>query len=70
MTAQATTLDRAQRKAMYDRVQELIADELPMIALVSPNILVGARSGLGNFNPAILEHQTLWNVDELFWQAD
>ena len=69
MTGQATVLARDQRKRMYDRVQELIADELPMVALVSPNVLVGARSGLGNFRPAILDHQTLWNVEELYWKS-
>jgi len=67
MTEQATTLVYEERKAMYDRVQELMADELPMVPLVSRNILVGAKSNLGNFKPAILDHHTLWNIEELFW---
>jgi peptide/nickel transport system substrate-binding protein len=70
MERQLVTLDGAARKRLYDRVQQLVADNLPMIPLVSPNVLVGAKSGLGNFRPAILDPQVLWNVDELFWRPD
>jgi peptide/nickel transport system substrate-binding protein len=70
MQRQLVTLDGAARKRVYDRVQQLVADNLPMIPLVSPNVLVGARSGLGNFRPAILDPQVLWNIDELFWRPD
>ena len=68
MQRQLVTLDGAARKRLYDRVQQLVAENLPMIPLVSPNVLVGAKSGLGNFRPAILDPQVLWNVDELFWR--
>jgi len=70
MQRQLVTLDGAARKRLYDRVQQLVAENLPMIPLVSPNVLVGAKSGLGNFRPAILDPQVLWNVDELFWRPD
>jgi hypothetical protein len=49
-------------------VQELVAQHLPMVFLVSPNVLVGADRGLGNFRPVILDPQALWNVEELFWR--
>jgi len=68
MEEQMTTLDPRTRKQMYDRVQQLLADNLPLIYLASPNILVGAKRALGNFRPAVLDHYTLWNVEELFWQ--
>ncbi len=68
MERQSRTLDPAERKALYDRVQELVAENLPFIPLVSPNVLVGARPGLGNFRPAVLDHHTLWNADELYWR--
>ncbi len=66
---QLVELDPAVRKAKYDRVQEIIADTVPAIFLVSHDILVGAKVGLGNFRPAVLDHSTLWNADELFWEA-
>ena len=68
MREQLSTLDFAKRKRLYDRVQELVATSLPVICIASPNILVGAKSGLGNFRPAILDHYTLWNVEELYWR--
>jgi peptide/nickel transport system substrate-binding protein len=70
MRRQLTTLDTGARKKLYDRVQELVAQNLPLIVLASPNVLVGARKGLGNFRPAVLDHHTLWNIDELFWRPE
>ncbi|MGA8869562.1 MAG: ABC transporter substrate-binding protein [Candidatus Acidiferrales bacterium] len=66
MQQQLVTLDYAKRKRLYDRVQEIIAGNLPVICLVSPNILVGASDRVGNFQPAILDPYTLWNIDELY----
>jgi peptide/nickel transport system substrate-binding protein len=69
MEKQLSTRDYHQRKKMYDRVQEILAEQQPFICLASPDVLVGAREGLGNFQPAVLEHYTLWNVEELFWRT-
>jgi peptide/nickel transport system substrate-binding protein len=66
MESQMTTTDPAARKKLYDRVQALAAEHLPLIFLVSPNILVAAQSRVGNFRPAILEPYILWNADQLF----
>ena len=49
-------------------LQELVVENLPMIPLVSPNILVGAKKGLGNFRPALLDDYVLWNIEELYWK--
>ena len=68
MEQQLVTLDYAQRKSLYDRVQEIVAEELPVICLVSPNILVGAANRVGNFRPAILVPYALWNIEQLYVQ--
>jgi peptide/nickel transport system substrate-binding protein len=68
MQSQIATASQTERKALYDRVQQLVVDNLPFVPLVSPNVLVGARNGLGNFQPVILDHPTLWNADELYWK--
>jgi peptide/nickel transport system substrate-binding protein len=68
MQQQLITLDYAKRKRLYDRVQEIVADELPVICLVSPDILVGANNRVGNFHAAILDPYTLWNIDQLYIQ--
>ena len=68
MKRQLVTLHYAARKRLYDRVQHLVAEHLPLICLAAPHVLVGAKTGLGNFHPAVLDHQTLWNVEELYWR--
>jgi peptide/nickel transport system substrate-binding protein len=66
MKRQLVTLDYKERKRLYDRVQELVAQNMPIIPLVSPNVLAGAKHDIGNFRPVILDHNTLWNVEEIF----
>jgi peptide/nickel transport system substrate-binding protein len=66
MEKQLSTLKPEARKALYDRVQEIVASDLPVISLVSPNTLVAAKYKLGNFRPAVLDPHTLWNSEELF----
>jgi len=44
-----------------------MAEQQPMIALVSASILVGAKRNLQNFQPALLDPYTTWNLDHLYW---
>jgi peptide/nickel transport system substrate-binding protein len=66
LEAQLTATSYEQRKQLYDRVQEILAEYQPMIFLASPDILVGAKNTVGNFHPAVLEPYVLWNVEQLF----
>lgn len=66
MKQQQTETNAARRKDIYDKVQELIAKNLPVVFLVSPHILVGAKADIGNFRPALLPSYTLWNAEELY----
>jgi peptide/nickel transport system substrate-binding protein len=66
MNQQLTTLNYETRKRLYDQVQQIVAQNLPVICLASPDILVGAKDRIGNFHPAILDPYALWNVEELY----
>jgi peptide/nickel transport system substrate-binding protein len=66
MQQQMVTLDYVKRKLLYDRVQQLISQNLPFIFLATPHILTGADSQVGNFRPGVLDPYTLWNADELY----
>lgn len=66
MEQQLTATSSAQRKKLYDRVQEILVERQPMIFLASPDILVGAKKNIGNFRPAVLEPYVLWNVEQLY----
>ena len=67
MRRQMVTRDYTERKRLFDRVQEILVENQPLVALVSPNLLVGARKNLANFKPALLEPNTLWNIEQLYW---
>jgi peptide/nickel transport system substrate-binding protein len=68
MELQLVTPGYQQRKKLYDRVQEILAENQPMIFLASPDILVGAKNSLANLRPAVLEPYVLWNVDQLYFR--
>lgn len=66
MEQQLATASYEQRKKLYDRVQEILSENQPMIFLASPDILAGAKNAVGNFHPAVLEPYVLWNAEQLF----
>jgi ABC-type transport system substrate-binding protein len=70
MRQQTTVLGYKKRKQMYDRVQELIATYDPVICLVSPNVLVGAKTSLEGIKPSVMRNYLLWNAEQLFWRKD
>ncbi len=66
MNQQMVTVNYKQRRRIYDRVQQLLAENLPVIFLATPDVLVGAKNNVGNFRPAVLDPYALWNADELY----
>ncbi len=66
ISEQMTARTFAQRKKLYDRAQEILFENQPMIFLASPDILAGAKNSLANFQPAVLEPYVLWNVEQLY----
>lgn len=50
----ASELEHSKRKVYYDKFQEIIADECPMIYLYSPLRLVAMRNRVGNIVPTLL----------------
>ena len=66
MRMQMFTIEPDVRKRLYRQVQQIAADQVPMIFLASPNVVVAQRGNTGNFRPAVLHHFTLWNADELY----
>lgn len=70
MRTQTAILNYQERKRAYDRVQELVAQFDPVICVVSPHVLVGAKSAVGGFKPAVMGDYVLWNADQLFWRRN
>jgi peptide/nickel transport system substrate-binding protein len=68
MEQQLATPGYDQRKKLFDRVQEILAENQPMIFLASPDILVGAKNSIANLHPSVLEPYLLWNVEQLYFR--
>ena len=68
MRRQMVTRSYTERKRMFDRVQAIVVENQPLVPLVSPNLLCGAKKDLANFLPALIEPYTLWNVERLYWR--
>jgi len=69
LNVQMKTTAFADRKAAYDRVQQLVTGNLPVIFLTSPHVLAAADREIGNFEPAALDPVVLWNADRLYWRT-
>lgn len=68
MFAQLKTLDFDQRKKMFDEVQQILAEQLPLISLVAPQAYAAVDVRLGNLRPSVVAHlRATWNPDELYF---
>jgi peptide/nickel transport system substrate-binding protein len=68
MRRQMTSLSYSDRKQLYDRVQRLIADNLPIICIASPHILAAANARVRGLAPAGLRPYMLWNAEMLYFE--
>jgi len=52
--------DAAERKRLYDQIQEIFADHLPMVYFAAPRIFVASSARVTNVTPALMRQQLLW----------
>ena len=64
--ARVVTPDQAKRKAAFDQVQKIVAEQAPFIYLANRHNLIAVTAAVGNFDPVTLWPQTLWNADRLY----
>ena len=57
---QIATPDPAERKRLYDQIQEIFADHMPMVYFAAPRIFVASSARVINVTPALLRPQLLW----------
>jgi len=69
MDAQMKTLDYAERKKYYDEVQEIMAEQVPLIFTVTPMYYAAIRSDIGNVRASSLSsYRVTWNAEELYFK--
>jgi peptide/nickel transport system substrate-binding protein len=65
MTEQARTTDPERRKALFNDVQRIFAENLPVLHFAAPRLYYGHSTRLRGVVPSILRPQVLWNADSL-----
>jgi peptide/nickel transport system substrate-binding protein len=65
-TRQAHEVDHERRHAIFRDIQMLMAEQLPLIPIVTRHIAVAANTRIGNYRPSPLPPFSLWNAEELF----
>lgn len=65
MRIQASTPDHKKRKAAFDRVQEIIWEEQPVLFLATPHVLTAVAPGVRNAQPVPVRPRVWWNADQL-----
>jgi peptide/nickel transport system substrate-binding protein len=65
MREQATALTDKQRKAKFDRVQQIVWEQQPFIYLVNKDVLVAVSPSVVGAVPTVLNPQAFWNVETL-----
>lgn len=65
MMAQVATADDAERKRLFDEVQEVFAEYVPAIYFAAPRVIIATSPRVANASPALLEPYMLWNADTL-----
>jgi peptide/nickel transport system substrate-binding protein len=65
MKAQAESSDAKKRKHAFDRVQQIVYEQTPLIYLVNHNALSAVSISVSGANPVILFPQAYWNAERL-----
>lgn len=65
MRAQASLTNETARKAKFDRVQQIVAEQQPFIYLVNKNALSAVSADVSGAAPVALNPQAFWNIDTL-----
>lgn len=64
--AQANSKDPQQRLANFKEIQKIMAEQMPIIPIVSRHTTSAANRRIGNYRPSIMMPFSLWNAEELF----
>jgi peptide/nickel transport system substrate-binding protein len=63
---QAQEIDAEKRKQIFFQIQSVMADEMPIIPIVSRHIVSAGDSKIGNHSPSSVMPFSMWNADRLY----
>jgi ABC-type transport system substrate-binding protein len=70
MQLQALSASQQARKAAFDRVQQIVADQQPLIYLIYPNVLQAVSPQLHGVLPSIHAPGPVANIDSIRREND
>jgi peptide/nickel transport system substrate-binding protein len=65
MQRQAVASDPAERKRLFDEVQRILGEHLPVICFAAPRLIVAMTPRVMNATPVPLKPAVLWSADTL-----
>jgi peptide/nickel transport system substrate-binding protein len=65
MQEQAATLDENQRRMLFNEVQRILAENLPVLHFAAPRLFFGHSRRLVGVIPSVTRPPILWNADSL-----
>ncbi len=63
---QAREGDPETRAKIFNEIQQVMADESPVIPIVSRHIVSVATARVGNYSPSVIFPHSIWNIEELY----
>lgn len=65
MTEQASTVDPARRKELFNDVQRIVGENVPMLFFAAPRMYTAYNARLGGVVPSVMRPPILWSADTL-----
>jgi peptide/nickel transport system substrate-binding protein len=65
MLEQARTVDPQRRKALFEEVQRIFAENVPVLYFAAPRLFYGHSARLTGVNPSVLRPALLWSADTI-----
>lgn len=66
VTAQVREPDSERRNQAFHQIQQIMAEQVPVIPIVARHISSAANVHVRNYRPSVLLPYSLWNAEELF----
>ena len=58
--------DTQKRAQLFNEIQAIMADESPVVPIVSRHIVAAVNERVGNYSPSSIFPYSIWNIDEIF----
>jgi len=65
MTQQAATVDMPRRRELFNEVQKVMAENVPMLYFAAPRLYAAYSARVQGVVPSVTRPHLLWNVDML-----